>query len=243
MKPYYPVDMQWTISQRFGENKQNYPKRQGHPGIDYATPVGCPVYAVADGKIKLAEYRASGNYGREIDLCFGKWHVIYGHLSEIDVQAGDTVKRGDVLGYTGGALSDPMRGMSTGPHLHFEVRDLTQPQGYPLIGAVDPEIWLADETLLPLRDVVTRNDVVTPVETAKPLEMAHSASGGKVRVCSDWASVRLTPNGQIIGKVYQGNVFETCGDVVNDDLPWQPVTVYVSWKSQSGGDLLEEVKE
>lgn len=216
MRPYYPVDMAIPITQRFGENVQNYPKRHGHPGVDYATPTGTKIFAVADGKITRAEYRESGGYGREVNLTFGKWLVIYGHLSAFEVQAGDVVKRGELIGYTGGGLDDPKRGMSTDPHLHFEVRDLTKPQTLPLIGAVDPETWLADDTLLPLRDVVPCNDVVTPPSTVSPVLSLPSASGG-ILYCTDRCNIRTKPDldpAYDVGDLPTGYAVESLGEEV-----------------------------
>ena len=47
---------------------------------------------------------------------------LYGHLSSLDVKFGQVVSAGDIIGLSGGGLDDPNRGMSSGPHLHFEIR-------------------------------------------------------------------------------------------------------------------------
>lgn len=219
MRPYYPVDMQYKIIQRFGENLKSYPKRQGHPGTDWQLPTLNNLYAVADAKVKFAGYRPESGYGREVDLLVNnRWLVIYGHLSEYHVQQGDMVKRGDVIGLSGGDPNDddPIDGMSGGAHLHLEVRDLLKPQVLPLIGAVDPEKWLADDTLLPLRDVVPCNDVVTPPSTVSPVLSLPSASGG-ILYCTDRCNIRTKPDldpAYDVGDLPTGYGVESLGEEV-----------------------------
>jgi len=85
-----------------------------HSGIDISAEKGQPVYATADGVVQSAGY--TGDYGNLIVLkhAFGL-STRYGHLSAYHVKAGDTVKRGDVIGYIGST------GRSTGSHLHYEI--------------------------------------------------------------------------------------------------------------------------
>jgi murein DD-endopeptidase MepM/ murein hydrolase activator NlpD len=85
-----------------------------HAGVDYAAPYGTPVYAVTDGTVTLAG--RSGGYGNMIKLSHGGGMGSgYGHLSRIIVRPGQGVKRGQIIGYVGSS------GLSTGPHLHFEI--------------------------------------------------------------------------------------------------------------------------
>lgn len=89
--------------------------RRAHKGIDLATPVGTPVHAPADGVVGKAEWFSS--YGLYIQLEHGgELETRYGHLSRLNVAAGQFVHKGDVIGYVG------TTGRSTGPHLHYEVR-------------------------------------------------------------------------------------------------------------------------
>ena len=89
--------------------------RRAHKGIDMASPVGTPVHAPADGIIGKAEWFSS--YGLYIQLEHGgELQTRYGHLSRLNVAAGQFVRKGDVIGYVGST------GRSTGPHLHYEVR-------------------------------------------------------------------------------------------------------------------------
>ncbi|CAK0768365.1 hypothetical protein CCP3SC15_3860002 [Gammaproteobacteria bacterium] len=168
MRPYWPVEMQYPIFQKFGEHPEIYTKRHGHPGLDFATPMRSELFAICDGVITAAAYREAGGYGREVFIKAGKYTIIYGHLSRIDVRVGDTVKRGQVIGLSGGDPNDgdKLDGFSSGPHLHFEVRDTSLPYNQFTIGAVDPEIWLAaDVTLQPVSNVLTGSNVTTGENT------------------------------------------------------------------------------
>ncbi len=85
-----------------------------HRGVDISTSYGNPVVAPADGSITYADFMSG--YGRMVVIDHG--HGIttrYGHLSAFTVSDGQSVKRGDIIGYVG------MSGRSTGPHLHYEV--------------------------------------------------------------------------------------------------------------------------
>ena len=89
--------------------------RRQHKGIDMAEPVGSPVYATANGMVSRAEWFSS--YGLFISLEHGgNIQTRYGHLSRLNVAAGQSVHKGDLIGYVGST------GRSTGPHLHYEVR-------------------------------------------------------------------------------------------------------------------------
>lgn len=86
-----------------------------HRGIDIAAPYGTPVAAAADGIVVAAEYR--GTYGNMILISHaGGISTVYAHLSGFAVGPGDTVTQGQVIGWIG------LTGLTTGPHLHFEVR-------------------------------------------------------------------------------------------------------------------------
>jgi murein DD-endopeptidase MepM/ murein hydrolase activator NlpD len=101
-----------------GFGMRNHPVlggRRQHRGIDLAAPTGTPVYATADGVVSRADWFSS--YGLYISLEHGAaMQTRYGHLSRLAVMAGDSVKKGDLIGYVGST------GRSTGPHLHYEVR-------------------------------------------------------------------------------------------------------------------------
>lgn len=85
-----------------------------HSGTDLAAPWGSPIFAVADGLVGYAGGR--GGYGNYVKLEHGgDLSTAYGHMSRIAVSPGMRVRAGQVIGYVGST------GMSTGPHLHYEV--------------------------------------------------------------------------------------------------------------------------
>ncbi|NTS66134.1 M23 family metallopeptidase [Sphingomonas sp. HHU CXW] len=85
-----------------------------HRGMDIGAPYGSPIYAAIDGVVSFAG--RSGGYGNFIKLAHpGGYASGYGHLSRFAVSTGTRVARGQVIGYVGST------GMSTGPHLHWEV--------------------------------------------------------------------------------------------------------------------------
>ena len=85
-----------------------------HKGMDIGAPYGSPIYAVLDGVVQMAG--RSGGYGNFVKLAHGSGIGSgYGHMSRIAVSPGQHVARGQVIGYVGST------GLSTGPHLHWEV--------------------------------------------------------------------------------------------------------------------------
>ena len=97
-----------------------------HRGLDIGAPYGAPVQAVKDGVVVGAEYL--GSYGNMIliDHLDGL-QTVYAHLSGFNVDVGQEVVQGDVVGWVG------MTGYTTGPHLHFEVRaggEFVDPLGF-----------------------------------------------------------------------------------------------------------------
>lgn len=92
-------------------------KYRPHHGIDYAAPVGTPVEAAGSGRVTFAGWKRG--YGKFIVVKHkNSYSTAYGHLSRIrkGIRRGATVEQGDVIGYVGST------GISTGPHLHYEVR-------------------------------------------------------------------------------------------------------------------------
>jgi murein DD-endopeptidase MepM/ murein hydrolase activator NlpD len=92
-----------------------YKVKKMHNGIDFAASIGTPIYATADGKVAVVDVKFSG-YGKvvEIDHGFG-YRTRYAHMHDFAVRVGQNVKRGDLIGYVGNT------GLSTAPHLHYEV--------------------------------------------------------------------------------------------------------------------------
>jgi murein DD-endopeptidase MepM/ murein hydrolase activator NlpD len=115
----WPVEGRITAG--FGQRMDPFNGEPGfHRGIDIATQYGTRILAPADGVVQFADLM--NGYGRAIILDHGQGiSTLYGHLSGFGVTPGQTVHRGDTLGYVGDS------GRSTGPHLHYEVRIFNTP--------------------------------------------------------------------------------------------------------------------
>ena len=114
------------ISENYGYRNDPFTGERGfHRAVDISTHRGQPVYATAAGRIASAT--RSGNYGNLVKIDHGfELSTRYGHLSRFAVGIGDTVSRGDIIGYAGAT------GRATGYHVHYEV-------------------WVNGRTLNPLR--------------------------------------------------------------------------------------------
>ncbi|BDB65073.1 peptidase [Helicobacter cinaedi] len=115
----YPMEHYNRISADYGYRVHPlFFTRHLHTGVDFATAIGTPVYATADGVVNAASF-STGGYGYlvKIDHSLG-FMTYYAHLNKIVVQKGMFVKRGQLIAYSGNT------GQSTGPHLHYEIRFL-----------------------------------------------------------------------------------------------------------------------
>jgi murein DD-endopeptidase MepM/ murein hydrolase activator NlpD len=104
-----------VITDGFGNRRDPFTGRRAfHRGLDISARRGTPIQAPADGVVVFAG--RNGGMGKMVRVSHGYGYVTaYGHLDAIDVEAGDEVRRGDVIGRLGNT------GRSTGPHLHYEV--------------------------------------------------------------------------------------------------------------------------
>jgi murein DD-endopeptidase MepM/ murein hydrolase activator NlpD len=92
-----------------------YKIRKFHYGMDFTAPTGSEIYATGDGVVEEITSSRRG-YGNKIILNHGfGYKTLYAHMSEFNVKQGQKVKRGDVIGFVGNT------GLSTAPHLHYEV--------------------------------------------------------------------------------------------------------------------------
>jgi murein DD-endopeptidase MepM/ murein hydrolase activator NlpD len=136
------------ISSRFNPSRRHPVLNtiRAHKGVDYAAPVGTPVRAAGDGRVRFLGRQ--GGYGNVIELEHGSGVVtVYGHLSRFasKLRRGQRVDLGQVIAYVG------MTGLATGPHLHYEYRVRgvhKNPQTVPLpdaapIGSAEQERFLA----------------------------------------------------------------------------------------------------
>ena len=120
---------------RFGDREDPFSGEGAfHTGVDISAAMGTPVHAAADGIVYHAEY-VGGGYGKLVIIDHGNgMRTWYAHLSGFQVVAGQEIRRGEVLGYSGAS------GRVTSPHLHFEVRMGNTP--------VNPHPYLTRSTVL-----------------------------------------------------------------------------------------------
>ena len=92
-----------------------YKVRKMHTGCDFSAPRGTPIYATGDGVVKVVRSQYGG-YGKQVEIDHGYGYITkYAHMDKFNVEKGDSVKRGEIIGYVGNT------GSSTAPHLHYEV--------------------------------------------------------------------------------------------------------------------------
>ncbi|MCB6972123.1 MULTISPECIES: M23 family metallopeptidase [Butyricimonas] len=97
-----------------------YKTMKFHAGMDFTGAIGTPIYATGNGLVVESQF--DKGYGRHVIIDHGfSYKTMYAHMEKIVVKKGQTVKRGDVIGYLGNT------GLSTGPHLHYEVRKNEKP--------------------------------------------------------------------------------------------------------------------
>ncbi len=115
------VPVSWKIGKltsKFGPRPNPFKKGEikQHNGVDIGVPVGTKVYAVTAGKVVFSgEDLPDHGGGILVDIKSGNRYARYGHLSRTLVSVGERVEAGDLIGISGNT------GMSTGPHLHFEI--------------------------------------------------------------------------------------------------------------------------
>lgn len=122
------------ITQTFGKNPQIYKRfgMKGHNGIDYGLKVGTPIFSPIQGMVKVVN---SGKKGYGLHVKIRGYHgreVVLAHLSEVFVKTGDEVHELDKIGLSGNT------GFSTGPHLHYGMRNL-------IVGKGDPFKWKVED--------------------------------------------------------------------------------------------------
>ncbi|HEV3250819.1 MAG TPA: peptidoglycan DD-metalloendopeptidase family protein [Puia sp.] len=92
-----------------------YKTTKFHAGLDFAAPLGTPIYATANGTVETAGNSGNG-YGNHVVINNGYgYSTLFGHMFRVKVRPGQKVKRGEIIGWVGST------GKSTGPHCHYEV--------------------------------------------------------------------------------------------------------------------------
>jgi murein DD-endopeptidase MepM/ murein hydrolase activator NlpD len=111
-----PITGEIDLSSGFGVRMDPFVRAMAmHTGVDFRSSTGDPVRVTANGTVTTAGW--SGGYGKMVEVDHGNgFSTRYGHMSEILVKAGQSVRIGQILGRVGST------GRSTGPHLHYETR-------------------------------------------------------------------------------------------------------------------------
>jgi len=125
-----------------------YKTTKFHAGLDFAAPIGTPIYATANGTVEKAGNTGNG-YGNHVVIHNGYGYAtLFGHMFKIKVHAGEKVKRGEIIGWVGNT------GKSTGPHCHYEVHRNGEP--------VDPVFYFYND--------------ITPEQYDRLLKLASSSN-------------------------------------------------------------------
>lgn len=147
-RPIANADMKSLIpSQRYGVLQEAGVLNDAHLGLDIGLDAGTPVRAAASGEVMWASYGLLYKSENYIDDPYGisvvirhdfgldgeRLYTVYAHLREAKVEVGERVERGQVIALSGST------GLSTGPHLHFEVRL----GGNTIYFTRNPELWIA----------------------------------------------------------------------------------------------------
>ena len=147
------------ISSRFNPSRKHpvLNRIRAHKGVDYAAPVGTPVRAAGEGRVRFVGRQ--GGYGNVIELEHGSGVVtVYGHLSRFaaKLHRGQRVTLAQVIGYVG------MTGLATGPHLHYEYRirgvhknpqTVPLPDAEPIPAAEREDFFVATASLVNMLDL------------------------------------------------------------------------------------------
>ncbi len=112
----HPLGKDTKVTSHFGMRMHPFLKKQAfHKGIDFKAAMGTPIYATADGKVKAVIESDQGHGNHVILQHDTEYKTVYANLSRFVVSAGTTVKKGQLIAYSGNS------GASTAPHLHYEV--------------------------------------------------------------------------------------------------------------------------
>lgn len=155
-----------AVSSPFGNRHGDF-----HDGLDLKASFGTPVYSVSEGKVIYSGNKISGYGNMVVVKHVGDFSTIYAHNEKLLVQKGDIVKRGELIAYSGSS------GRSTGPHLHFEVR-----QG---VKAINP-LYVLSKRGYEFLPVMNKNRAIASSETQKPKGSARVVSTSRVPSSRKW---------------------------------------------------------
>lgn len=158
----------FVLTSPFGQRRNPFTKeRDFHAGLDMAARIGTEIHAPADGVVlfagrySLQRSVAWWRYGNLVILGHGEHFLtVYGHCDEVLVNKGDRVAQGDVVATVGNT------GMSTSPHLHYEVR---RQEGDGSFRPVDPRIYILDHRWRDEERILVRSRSAPPATDFQPL--------------------------------------------------------------------------
>jgi hypothetical protein len=209
-----------SINQYFGANPQNYAQfgLPGHEGIDIMAPHGSKVFAVAPGTVKMVYNQPTGhNYGRHVRLeHIDGYETIYAHLDSINVNVGQQVEAGALLGHADNT------GNSFGSHLHLTLRHRGTTQGNWPNGIIDPTSFL-----LPLLGFVRPSG---PYTNGFAYADGLTIAGNLAQANAGGINLRQTPsiNGPLIDLVPAGTIMILTGEKQGAYYPIQVPTAALS---------------
>ncbi len=173
----YTVPHQGIVTSGFG--KRALFGRKFHKGLDIDLETGDAVVAALEGKVRIARYNKG--YGNMVVISHaGGLETLYGHMSQLNVQEGDIVQSGQLIGLGGST------GQSTGAHLHFEIRVFGE--------QVDPS-WVIDTNTLMPRTAVVKIDKswFQHLMEMREVEMHVVAAGETIeQICAMYEMDRAT---------------------------------------------------
>jgi murein DD-endopeptidase MepM/ murein hydrolase activator NlpD len=144
--------------------------REFHRGTDMKAKMKTPVYATADAVVEFAGFHKSSGFGNLIILSHNYgFRTYFGHLNKVVVKSGTYIKKGDLIGYTGNS------GLSSGPHLHYEVRYIQQslnPYWFIKWNAENFEQIVTKEKKVPWQSLITAISP-QPKATLNPLRLSQ----------------------------------------------------------------------
>ena len=121
----HPLGKKFKISSGFGLRDTGIRgASKNHKGIDISAPSGSPIYAPKDGNVDAARDTTPNGCGGFIKIKHDNLITKFCHVKQWVVNQGDKVKKGQLIGYSGGGPNDPHKGTSRGAHLHYEIRTL-----------------------------------------------------------------------------------------------------------------------